>query len=82
MASQTNFQQAALIPGAEFVGAVLVAQVDFHSCDLLAEPVQGAPNSGFDLLGQRVVAFNVAVGVNLYLHFVYPPLLLMPVFWQ
>lgn len=63
-ADETGLQQAALILGAGFSVAVLVAEVDLHPCDVLAETVQGLPHYGFDLLGQRVVAFDVTIGVD------------------
>ena len=48
--------------------AVLVAQVDFHSRDVIANPAQSTLDYTTDLSSQRLVTLDVMVCVDLYLH--------------
>jgi hypothetical protein len=67
MALEAGFHHAALVVVAALV-AVLVAQVDLHSCDVIAESSQGALHYAIDLSGQRLMSFDVMVGIILDLH--------------
>jgi hypothetical protein len=66
-ARETGLQHAAFVVATAFM-AVLVAEVDFHSGDLVGEPAHGALHHGLDLVGQLVVYFNVAIGIELHSH--------------
>jgi hypothetical protein len=48
--------------------ATLVAQVDLHSRDVIADLTQGNLHCLLCLIGQRLVTFDVVVGIDLYLH--------------
>jgi hypothetical protein len=58
----THFVSAAL-----FV-AVLIAQVDLYSRDVIAKSAQGALYDATELSGQCLASFNITVGVDLDLH--------------
>jgi hypothetical protein len=66
-AFEAGFHHAALAVLAGLVGA-LVAQVDLHSRDVIAEMAQGTLYYATDLRGQCLVTFNVMVGIDLDLH--------------
>jgi hypothetical protein len=67
MAFEAGFHHTALVVVAALV-AGLVAQVDFHSRDVIAEPAQGTLHYATDLSGQRLVTFDAMVGIDLDLH--------------
>jgi hypothetical protein len=48
--------------------AVLITQVDLHSRDVIADSAQSTLDYVTDLSGQRLVTFNITVGVDLDLH--------------
>jgi hypothetical protein len=48
--------------------AVLITQVDLHSRDVIADSAQSTLDYVTDLNGQRLVTFDVTVGVDLDLH--------------
>jgi SNF family Na+-dependent transporter len=58
---------AALVVLAALV-AVLVAEVDFHAGDLVAEPAQGLFHHRFDASGQLLAAFDAVVAIDLNVH--------------
>jgi hypothetical protein len=66
-AFEAGFDHAALVVLAALVAA-LVAQADLHSRDVIADSAQGALNHATELSGQRLVTFDVVVGIDLYLH--------------
>jgi hypothetical protein len=70
-AFEAGFHHAALVVLAGFVGA-LVAQVDLHSRDVIAEMAQSTLHYATDLSGQSLVTFDVMVGIDLDLHGVLP----------
>ena len=53
---------------ADLLVAVLVAQVDLHSHDVIAESAQGPLHYATDLSSQRLAIFDVVTGVYLNLH--------------
>jgi hypothetical protein len=67
-AFEAGFNHAAYVVIAALLVAVLIAQVDFHSCDVIADFAQGTLHYATDLMGQRVVTFDVMVGIDLDLH--------------
>jgi hypothetical protein len=70
-AFEAGFHHAALV----FLGALvaaLVAQVDFHSRDVIAQMAQSTLHDATDLGGQSLVTFDVMVGTDLDLHIVLP----------
>ena len=66
-AFEAGFHHAALVVLAALVAAP-VAQVDFHSGDVIAESAQGALHYASDLCSQRLVTFDIVTGVYLNLH--------------
>jgi hypothetical protein len=48
--------------------AVLIAQVDIHQGDVIAETAQSILDYSTDLISQRLVTFDVMVGIDLDLH--------------
>jgi hypothetical protein len=66
-AFEAGFHHAALVVLATLVAA-LVAQVDLHSRDVIADSAQGTLHYATDLSGQRLVTFDVTVGIDLDLH--------------
>jgi hypothetical protein len=64
---EAGFHDAALVVRAVLI-AVLVAQVDFHSRDVIADSAQGMFHYSTDVSAQRLVAFDVMIRINLYLH--------------
>ena len=62
------FQHATHIVVAAFLVAVLIAQVDLHSRDVIPESVQGTLHHAAYLSGQLLVTFDVTVGIDLDLH--------------
>jgi hypothetical protein len=67
-AFETGFHHAAQSVMANLLVAVLIAQVDLHPCDVIAESAQGILHYATDLSGQRLVTFDVMVGIDLDLH--------------
>jgi hypothetical protein len=67
-AHKTGIQQTAYVVIAGFFIAVLVGKEYIHPCDSLIEVVDSPPNDGFDMLGQHIDAFDVAIGVDLNVH--------------
>jgi hypothetical protein len=67
VARGTGLDHASDIVVSAFV-TVDVAEMDFDPCNAVAEPVEGVPHHVLDRLGQRVVALDVAVGVELDVH--------------
>jgi hypothetical protein len=58
----THFVMAALLV------AVLIAHMDLHSRDLIAESAQGAFHYATTLIGQHLATFNIMIGVDLDMH--------------
>lgn len=48
--------------------AVLITQVDLHSRDVIADSAQSTLDYVTDLSGQRLMTFDVTIGVDLDLH--------------
>ena len=68
VAFEVRFDHAADVVIAALLVTVLIAQMDLHLHDLIAESVQGALHDSTDLRGPRRLPFNVTVGVDLDLH--------------
>jgi len=68
MASGAGFHDAPLIVIAGLRTAALVAGMDLHASDPLAEPTQRALYRVLDLSGQFVTAPDVVVRVDLDVH--------------
>jgi hypothetical protein len=66
-AFEAGFHHAALFVLAVRI-AVFVAQMNLHSRDVIANPAQRTLHYFTDLGGQRLVTFDVMVGIDLYLH--------------
>jgi hypothetical protein len=66
-ALEAGFHQAAFVVLLALV-AVLIAQVDLHSCDVIAESTQGALHHAIEPSGHRLVTLDVMVGIDLNLH--------------
>jgi hypothetical protein len=66
-AFEAGFHHAALVVLGALVAA-LVAQVDLHSRDVIAEMAQSTLHYATDLSGQSLVTFDVMVGIDLDLH--------------
>src|ERR1039458_2920766 len=64
---KTGFHHTALVVRAVLI-AVLVAKVDFHSRDVIADSAQGMFHYSTDVSAQRLMAFDVMIRINLYLH--------------
>ena len=62
-AFEAGFHHAALVVLAALV-AVLVAQVDLHSRNVIAASAQGTLHDATDLSSQRLVTFDVMVGID------------------
>jgi hypothetical protein len=71
-AFEAGFHHATHVLIAALLFAVLIAQVDFHSRDVIADSAQGTLHDATDLSGQRLATFDVTVGIDLDLH-VFPP---------
>jgi hypothetical protein len=67
-ALDSGFHQATHFAMAALLVAVLIAQMDLHSRDLIAESAQGALHNATELIGQRLATFNIVIGVDLDLH--------------
>jgi hypothetical protein len=67
-AFKAGFHHATYVVIAALFGAVLIAQVNFHSRDGIAESTQGTFHDATDLSGQGFVALDVTVGIELDLH--------------
>jgi hypothetical protein len=63
-AGKPCLHDAALVVVARFRAAALVAEVDFHARDSVAEPPKGALDDGLDLADQLRAALDVVVCVN------------------
>jgi len=70
-AFEAGFHHAALVVLGALVAA-LVAQVDLHSRDVIAEMAQSTLHYAPDLSGQSLVTFDVMVGIDLDLHGILP----------
>jgi hypothetical protein len=66
-AFEAGFHHAALVVLSTLVAA-LVAQVDLHSRDVIAEMAQSTLHYAADLSGQSLATFDVMVGIDLDLH--------------
>lgn len=66
-AFEAGFHHAALVVLAALI-SILITQMDFHSCDAIAEPCQCSGHDLGDLGCQRFATFNVMVGIDLDLH--------------
>jgi hypothetical protein len=64
---EAGFHHTALVVLAALVAA-LVAQMDLHSRNVIADSAQGTLHYVTDLDGQRLATFDVMVGIDLYLH--------------
>jgi len=67
-AFEACFHHATHVVIAVLLVAVLIAQVDFHSRDVIADLAQGTFYDATDVSGQCLVTFDIAVGINLDLH--------------
>jgi len=68
MAVQTGFEGALLDFRQRLFAAVFVTQVNLHACDVAAESLQCVLERLINPLGAFLIAFDVFVGVDLYLH--------------
>jgi len=66
-AFEAGFHHAALVVLAALVAA-LGTQVDLDSRDVMADSAQGTLHFATDLSGQRLITFDVMVGIDLDLH--------------
>jgi hypothetical protein len=64
-ALETGFEHATHVVNAVLLVAVLIAQVDLHSSDMLAGSAQGIFYDTTKVSGLCFVTFNVTVGINL-----------------
>ncbi len=64
---KAGFHDTALVVRATLI-AVFVGEVDFHSRYMFADSVQGMFHYATDVSAQRLMAFDVMAGINLYLH--------------
>jgi hypothetical protein len=67
-AFKAGFHHAPYVVIAALFGAVLIAQVDLHSRDGIADSTQGTFHDATDLSSQCLVALDVTVGIDLDLH--------------
>jgi hypothetical protein len=67
-AFEVDFHHTAHGVFANLFVAVLVTQMDIYSRDVFAESAQGTLHYATDMRGQRLVSFDVAVGMNFDLH--------------
>ena len=67
-AFEAGFHHAAHVVIAAFLVAVLIAQVDLHSSDVIADSARGSLHYATDLSGQRLATFDIMVGIDLDLH--------------
>ncbi len=67
-AFEAGFHHAMHVVIAAFLVAVFIAQVDLHSRDVIAESAQGTLHCVTNPSGQRLVTFDVTVGIDLDLH--------------
>jgi hypothetical protein len=74
-AFEAGFHHAAFVALAVLMG-VLIAQVDFHTGDVIAESAQGTFHISLDLSDQLLMTFYGMVGIDLDLHGVLRLLLL------
>jgi hypothetical protein len=65
---QAGFHQAAHVVIAALLVAILITQVNFHSRDVIADSTQGTLHNATDPSGQRLVTFDITVGIDLDLH--------------
>ena len=66
-AGRPSLHEATLVGDAGFSG-VLVAEVDLHPGDLIAEPAQSGVDRGLDLTGEFVATLDVVIRIDLNLH--------------
>jgi hypothetical protein len=64
---EAGFHQATLVVDAGFV-AILITEMHFNTCDVLAKSAQRALYYGFHLVGKCIRAFNVFIGIYLNVH--------------
>jgi hypothetical protein len=64
---EAGFDHAALIVRAALL-SVLVAEVDFHTGDPIAESIQGTLDHTCEPCGQRLMPFDVIGGIDLNSH--------------
>jgi hypothetical protein len=64
---EASLHHAVLVVLTDLV-AVLVTQVNFHSCDLIAKSAQGVGYRALDVARERFVPFDGVIGVDLDLH--------------
>jgi hypothetical protein len=62
------FHHATHVIVAALLVAVLIAQVDFHSRDVIADLAQGTFYDATDMSDHCLVTFDIVVGINLDLH--------------
>jgi hypothetical protein len=67
-AFEAGFHHATHVVIAMLLVAVLIAQVDFHSRNVIAELAQGTFYEVTDVSSQCLVTFDIAVGIDLDLH--------------
>jgi len=67
-AFEASLHHAPHVVIAALLVAVLVAQVDLHSRDVIADSAQGILHYATDLSTQRLVTCDVTVGIDLDLH--------------
>jgi hypothetical protein len=67
-AFEACFHHATHVVIAVLLVAVLIAQVDFHPGDVIADFAQGTFYDATDMSGQCLVTFDIVVGINLDLH--------------
>jgi hypothetical protein len=63
-----GFDFAAHFVIAALLVAVLIAQVDIHLCDVIAESAESILYYVTYLCNQRLMAFDVVIGIDLDLH--------------
>jgi hypothetical protein len=67
-AFEAGFHHATHVVIAMLLVAVLIAQVNFHSRNVMAELAQGTFYEVTDVSSQCLVTFDIAVGIDLDLH--------------
>jgi hypothetical protein len=73
-----SFHHAAFVVLAALM-SVFIAEVNFHPCDVLSEAAQSAFNDTLDVICEFLSAFYITVRIDLDLHLVHRPLLLLKI---
>jgi hypothetical protein len=65
---QAGFHQATHVVIAALFVTIFITQMNFHPRDVIADSTQGTFHNTTDLSGQRLVTFDITVGIDLDLH--------------